>query len=375
MKKLISLAAAFIIFAPSIALAAGEAAEMRQIYQQCRNSGGVAADNYNAWVAQNGCKCGGRSTGSGQRTCSGASSSSASTGSGGDPVIDSTKVVVQDMMNGNSGDIVNDSAKIVVQGMMNSNSQQMGIGMMGIGTAMIIQGLQGDPAADARRAQAAEQQRQAEEQRRADDLRQQELAKQRILGMLKGPEQSSDLSLKTDDEDSPLTVTETRDSLGSTVLTPTGINSPLADHGLQLKLDDDPDPDSVKAKSSMEARQGFDTAGKIMGSNLPPPPPTPTSDSTPQAKKTQLLNALNSKLKENEAKEQSLKDQLAQLQQSPTPDPVAIGQVQSKLNEVTTTNTQLTQNIEKVTAGETNIGFDEEKGPGDNTAPAVSPSQ
>jgi septal ring factor EnvC (AmiA/AmiB activator) len=261
---------------------------------------------------------------------------------------------------------------------MNGNSQETGTGMMGIGMSMLIQGMQSDPAEDARRsqeaAQAAEQQRRADEQRRADDLRQQEIAKQRILGMLKGTEQSSDLSLKTGGEDSPLTVTETRGAFGSTVLTPAGINSPPTDQGLQLKLGDDADS-SIQVQRSMQAQQGFDTSGKIMGSNLPPPPPTPTSDSTPQAKKTQLLNALNSKLKENEAKEQSLKDQLAQLQQSPTPDPVAIGQVQSKLNEVTTTNTQLTQNIEKVTAGETNIGFDEEKGPGDNTAPAVSPSR
>jgi hypothetical protein len=48
-------------------------------------------------------------------------------------------------------------------------------------------------------AQAAEQQRQIDEQRIADISRQQEAAKQRILGMLKGTEPSTSLSLKTAD--------------------------------------------------------------------------------------------------------------------------------------------------------------------------------
>ena len=76
MKKLIFLVTAFIILAPSIALAAGEAAEVGRMFQECINSGGRAAATYNAWVAQNGCICPGSSTGSGQRTCSGASSGS-----------------------------------------------------------------------------------------------------------------------------------------------------------------------------------------------------------------------------------------------------------------------------------------------------------
>ncbi len=189
---------------------------------------------------------------------------------------------------------------------------------------------QQDAANQAAAAQAAEQQRQAEEQQRqideqrtAEALRQQEIAKQRILSQLKGSESSPGLALKTGEEDTPLTVTETRGALGSTVVTATGIGSLSDEHGLQLKLGDDAET------SSRQAGQGFDTAGKIMGSTLPVAPPTPTSKSS--AEKLQLLNVLRSKLKQNQADEQSLNDQLALLQRAPTPDPVAISQVQDKI--------------------------------------------
>ncbi len=62
---------------PSAAKAQGEAAEVAQMYQACIASGGTAASNYNAWVAQNGCICPGSSVGSGQVTCSGGSSNAA----------------------------------------------------------------------------------------------------------------------------------------------------------------------------------------------------------------------------------------------------------------------------------------------------------
>ena len=62
-------------------------AEWYQMRQQCINSGGKAADNYQDWVAQNGCQCGG--VASGQPTCpaaSGHASSGPSAPTGPTPV-------------------------------------------------------------------------------------------------------------------------------------------------------------------------------------------------------------------------------------------------------------------------------------------------
>jgi type II secretory pathway pseudopilin PulG len=227
MKESIFLMAAFIFLTPDIAVAAGETAEVGRMFQECVNSGGRAASTYDAWVAQNGCICPGSSTGSGQRTCSGASGSSGNTGS--------------------SGDLVTDSTRNVVQGMMNSNPQQTGIGMMGIGAAILFQSLQSDPAADARRAReaaiAAEQQRRAEEERRAEVLRQQELTKQRILGQLKGTEPSAGLALKMGDSE------------------------PASDgHELKLKLGD---ADNQKPKSDAY-NKGFKDASGCYSQNAGP---------------------------------------------------------------------------------------------------------
>ena len=60
---------------PRATKAQGEAAEVARMYKACTDSGGTAASNYNAWVAQNGCICPGSSVGSGQVTCSGGSNS------------------------------------------------------------------------------------------------------------------------------------------------------------------------------------------------------------------------------------------------------------------------------------------------------------
>lgn len=60
---------------PSSTKAQGEAAEAARMYKACTDSGGTAASNYNAWVAQNGCICPGSTVGSGQVTCSGGSGS------------------------------------------------------------------------------------------------------------------------------------------------------------------------------------------------------------------------------------------------------------------------------------------------------------
>ncbi|MGA8011089.1 MAG: tetratricopeptide repeat protein [Candidatus Acidiferrales bacterium] len=62
---------------PTAANAQGEAAEVGRMFKACTDSGGTAASNYNAWVAQNGCICPGSSVGSGQVTCSGGSSNAA----------------------------------------------------------------------------------------------------------------------------------------------------------------------------------------------------------------------------------------------------------------------------------------------------------
>lgn len=62
---------------PRTTKAQGEAAEVARMYKACTDSGGIAASNYNAWVAQNGCICPGSSVGSGQVTCSGGASSAA----------------------------------------------------------------------------------------------------------------------------------------------------------------------------------------------------------------------------------------------------------------------------------------------------------
>ncbi len=323
MKNLITLAASFLVLLPNLALAEGS--EHCDSRGWCQCPGGVAASR----CLRNYASC--------SEAC-GLSSGSASASPGS-----------------------------------YSSLQQMQLGIAkqvgtSLGTA-VGEVLFGNPQQDAARqaaaAQAAEQQRLAAEQRAAEATRQQELAKQRIFGLLKGAESATGLALKMDDADSTLIVAQTPGSLGSNVIVPIRTDSPPAERGLQLKLGDEAD------RASMQAGQGFDTAGKIIGSNLSPPPPTPGSSSLPQAEKKQLLTALRTKLTDSEAKVQSLKDQLVQLQQAPTPDLIEINQVQNKLIEAFTTNTQLTQNIERVTAGEANIGFEEENISTGN-APAVS---
>jgi hypothetical protein len=176
----------------------------------------------------------------------------------------------------------------------------------------------GDPASDAKR--KAEEQLRVEEQRRAEQetLRKHEEMKNRLLGGMMGVESSPQLGLMGVESGPGLSLMTDNASVN----TQPAKGVPPAERGLQLMLDDD------ATRSSKQARQGFDTAGKIMGSNIPPPPPTP---SISLDKKAEMLNVLKSKLKKNEAEEQSLKDQLAQLKQATAPDPVAINQVQEKI--------------------------------------------
>lgn len=201
----------------------------------------------------------------------------------------------------------------------NAAQQQMMMqGAYMLGNA-IGEALRGNPEEDARKAREAkiiaEQKKRAEEARKAEALRQQELAKQRILGLLKGTESSGDLKLKTD-SDSPLTATTEPSAFGSTAVVPVSQGSPSVG-GLQLKLGDDGE------KSSEQANQGFDTAGKIMKADLPPPPPTPTSTAG-----LEKMNLLKAALKKNEDDEKALKALLETLRQSPTPDEAAIKDVQ-----------------------------------------------
>lgn len=104
---------------------------------------------------------------------------------------------------------------------MNGNGQQMGVGLMGIGAAALIQGLQGDPAADARR-RAAEAARAAELKREADEqARQAEAAKERLLGETKSSDPNS-LSLMGVEPAPTLQLMTGDDSISP----PTGTNPP-----------------------------------------------------------------------------------------------------------------------------------------------------
>jgi hypothetical protein len=222
---------------PSVVWAAGEAAEVSQMFQTCVNSGGRAASNYNAWVAQNGCICPGSSTGSGQRTCSGASGSSPNPGS--------------------SGDLMTDSSKNVVQGMMNGNQQQMGVGMMGVGAAVLIQGLQDNPEDDARKqAEAMEQARQAQ-LRRAEGERNAEESRNRLLGEL----------MDTDTQATGKVATSETPAAGQPVVS-----------GLPLMTDDispsapimpaKPDPNPLPGKPKSNAfKKGYQAASQCFSSS------------------------------------------------------------------------------------------------------------
>jgi hypothetical protein len=201
----------------------------------------------------------------------------------------------------------------------------------------------GNPEEEARQAQAAEQQRRADEQRMAEvrraqqeAMRQQELRKQKLLSELKDSEPSTDLGLKLGDSHPPLVIKEGAGAFGTGAVIPVGLGSP-AKGGLQLKLGDDAD------RSSGQAGQGFDSDGKILESNLPPPPPTPTSI-TP-TEKSHMLDVLNSSLKKNQAEQQTLKAQLATLQQTPSADPAAVNHAQEQLTAATAANEDLKQKI------------------------------
>lgn len=292
--------------APSVAVAQGEAAAMERIYQACRDSGGRAASNYNDWVAQNGCVCGG--VGSGAQTCAAASNSASGSSASSDA----------------NASLMNSAAQGVVQGLMSGDAQLTSVGVFGL---ILADTLQGDPAADAERARqaalAVEQQRRAQEMRNLEYSRQQELSRQRILGELKGSASPTGLTVKMGDSAIPVNVALTQGAFGSVGVVPIKSESTIASGGLQLKLGD------AAEGNSDRARQGFDTPGTILGSELPAPPPNPTARLLED--RSLRIAGLNHLLKLTESESHALSDKLATLEQAPAPDPVAIGKLKEQI--------------------------------------------
>lgn len=179
----------------------------------------------------------------------------------------------------------------------------------------------GSPQDEARKAQEAAEQQRLIELRRQEELQQQELAKQRILGALKGAETSGGLALKLDSEQ-PLLVREApQGAFGATEIVPA--NSGFSSlGGLQLKLGDDAE------QSSVQVSQGFDTAGKIKGAELLAPPPVPVSVATVKMEK---ISALKSLLQKAHDEERALNALLDKLKQSPQPDQGAINDLQKMI--------------------------------------------
>ncbi len=225
------------------------------------------------------------------------------------------------------------STEGLVQGIMSGDANLTSMSVLGLGVASFLGMAQGDPKAEAKlKAETAAREVALEaERKRAEqqEIKKHEDMKNRLLGNmmdagepsqlgLMGVDSGPRLSLMTDD----LQVRVAPGALGSTEVIPTGTGSPSAEQGLQLMLGDDAE------RSGMQARQGFDTKGKIKGGKVPPPPPTPKM--SPVYKQLNL-NILKIKLKKNEAEEQTLKDQLTKLQHAPKPDPLAISQVQEKI--------------------------------------------
>lgn len=265
-------------------------AEWEAMREACIRSGGYAPGTYEAWIAQNGCKCNGVS--SGQRTCPSGSSITPGDSPGtviGKAVVDIEKQAFNQLLYGNAEE--------------KARREQE--------AALLAE----------RRRIAAEKERQ-----RLEEM------KQRVLGLLKGTEgPSSPLGLKMGDTNTPLVVGETRDAFGSKIVMPTAPGTP--GNPLGLKLGDDPDPSGINSKQADTAGQGFDTAGKILGSGLPPAPPAPLPSSAPtlSAEKLTAMHDLLAKLRQNNLETHALKGQLTQLQQASTPDAPAIEQVQEKL--------------------------------------------
>ena len=250
---------------------------------------------------------------------------------------------------GGSDDLITNAVTNIIKGGMTGNIDQFNLGGGLLGLGMMMEGLKGNPQEDAHKAQeAAERQRQIQlqiELQRQEDLRQQEQAKQRVLGLLKGTESSGDLGLKMD-SDQPLTVTTERGAFGSTAVVPVSPSAPSVG-GLQLKLGDDAE------QSSAQARQGFDTIGKMKGADLPAPPPAPALTPIARLKK---MNALLTTLNNSKDEEKALKALLEKLRQSSNPDETAIKDAQQKIEANEDDQKQVKKQLLDLTAEDDNAG-------------------
>ena len=206
----------------------------------------------------------------------------------------------------------------------------------------------GNPQEEERKAQEAAERQRLIELQRQEGLRQQEQAKQRVLGLLKGTESSGDLGLKMD-SDQPLTVTTERGAFGSTAIVPVSPGVTSAS-GLQLKLGDDAE------QSSVAARRGFDTAGKMQGAGLPAPPAPLATHPIANHTKIEKMNTLKAALKKNDDEEKTLKALLEKLRQSPNPDETAIKDVQQKIEANEDDKKKIEKQLLDLTAEDDNAG-------------------
>jgi hypothetical protein len=209
--------------------------------------------------------------------------------------------------NSSSGGVQDGGYTPQQQMILNSAQQMMPLLQQAVHDAVY-----GNPQEQARKAQEAERIRILQQQADEEALRQQELAKQRILGLLKGVDEYKPLAIKRDE------------SSGA----PAGSNIAL------LKLGEPANPTDA---SSARARRGFDTAGPMQGAVLPPPSPTPasTSTQTPDQSQSELLKALQAKLDQSAKDQKFLDELLATLKKSPKADPVLVKQVQQKIDSNT----------------------------------------
>jgi hypothetical protein len=172
--------------------------------------------------------------------------------------------------------LVKQSSQAVAKGIVYGNSQLVGMGLAGMGVALLLGGDNIDPqqAALAEQQRQAEMQQQQEQSRLAQEavMRQQELARQRIMHDLKdSTDTDSGLQFK-DAGSAGLQVAEVSSSLGTRALVPVNFGTPVTLGGLEMKGMDD------SGNNKLASNSGFDTAGQLLGSNAALPDiPTPES--------------------------------------------------------------------------------------------------
>jgi len=249
-----------------------------------------------------------------------------------------------------SGDLNSLAGEAIAKGLVYGNANMVALG----GFAAILSGAmqantttpQDDGRAAAEAAAAAEQRRRLAEQERLAELQRQEEAKQRILGALKGAESSAELGLKMD-SDQPLLVASTQGFFGSTAIVPVSPGA-LSAGGLQLKMGGD-DAEQKSAK----ARLGFDTAGKMLGSdNLPPPPTVPPTYPAEKIKadKIEKVDNLNVSIKKVAEEQKALLSLLEKLKQSANPADSTLQDVEKMITAKADENQKLEKELLDLTA-------------------------